>query len=581
MAWVERGRGGVVEVVGDPTTQPWWPVLRAWLPADAPLRISQASDELAESMGTKPWPPVALTSLPRTGQLPEGSSPKPDADLDEVLNWLAAREPHLLVVDRAAIPAHPALAIAYAAIAGSGVRVVWHVGGSGLDWQAWLPALNHIGRRQLPLNLIFEELPPEPIPGWWIATPAGLTASAGALIYHLQHEWPAIIVPGPLADSFVDSGAEPWQPGALLTLRGGSGVTVCLPADAGKFPGAVACPTSVQPAPAEHGARFSGSPAWAAALGYADSASQRGMVTDRVGHGQAPPIGETADMSTAALTEKSAPLSNHETTVIECSHTTSPQVVAALVRQHGYCIVRGALSQAELAVIRPRFDQLMASEVVGATDARHIEIRRLLERDPCLADLMVQPTVFPMARALIGRDITLASAGEGDCRPAHTGAYISWHNDFVWMPDLAYPRQNAWIRCTYLLNDVTAERGPFTLLPGTHTENRPCPAAEMTDDQGQPRIMPSQVAITGRAGDCLINNTEIWHTATPNKSDQPRLLAMLLYKHAWMRQWEEGYELSKEFVAAQTDPVRQQLCNVGVWHRTDGKWPADVFGQIS
>lgn len=261
-------------------------------------------------------------------------------------------------------------------------------------------------------------------------------------------------------------------------------------------------------------------------------------------------------------------------TICSIPATSSATDAAALVREHGYCVVRGALSPAELSVIRPRFHALISQAMAAAeSGTRHVEVTRLLERDPCLADLMVQPVVFPIARQLIGRDITLATGGEGDCRPAHTGAYISWHNDFVWMPDLPYPLPNSWIRCTYLIDDVDEDTGPFTLLPGTHRSDHACPSAEMTQANGQPLVMPGQVAITGRAGDCLINNTEIWHTSTPNRSDAPRMLAMLLYKHAWMRQWEEGYEISPAFAAAQTDPIRQQLCNVGPWHCRNS-WPA-------
>lgn len=255
--------------------------------------------------------------------------------------------------------------------------------------------------------------------------------------------------------------------------------------------------------------------------------------------------------------------------------TTSPTDAAAIVREHGYGVVRGALSAKELEVIRPRFHAVIGEAMAAAEQgSRHVEVRRLLEQDPCLANLMAQPVIFPIARQLIGRDITLASGGEGDCRPAGTGAFISWHNDFQWMTDLAYPLPHAWIRCTYLIDDVDADTGPFTLLPGTHRADRPCPTAEMTHPDGQPRVMPGQVAITGRAGDCLINNTEIWHTSTPNTSSAPRMLAMFLYKHAWMRQWEEGYDINPEFAAAQTDPIRQQLCGVGPWHGRKS-WPAE------
>ncbi len=249
-----------------------------------------------------------------------------------------------------------------------------------------------------------------------------------------------------------------------------------------------------------------------------------------------------------------------------------------LVREQGYCVVPNALSAAELAVLRPRFEQLLSPLVAANPGARHVEAKRLLEADPAFAALMRHPATLPIVRALIGRDVTLATGGEGDWRPPHTPAYISWHNDFTWMADVPYPRQNRWIRCTFMLSDVDDNMGPFTLLPGSHRADRPCPTAELTDANGQPRPLAGMVRVTGKAGDCLINDTEIWHTNTANDSDQPRQLAMVLYKHAWMRMWESGYELTPEFAAAQTDPVRQQLCGVGPWHRVDGVWdiPATV-----
>lgn len=254
------------------------------------------------------------------------------------------------------------------------------------------------------------------------------------------------------------------------------------------------------------------------------------------------------------------------------ARASNPIQAVLLLREQGYCVIPQALRPAELAVLCPRFNDLLSPLVAAKPGARHVEARRLLESAPEFAVLMDHPATLPIVRAVLGADLTLATAGEGDWRPPHTPAYISWHNDFVWMPDVPYPRQNRWIRCTFLLSDVTEDTGPFTLLPGSHRADRPCPSAQLTDAEGQPHELPGMVRITGKAGDCLINDTEIWHTNTPNRSDQPRKLAMLLYKHAWMRMWEDDYHITPGFAAAQTDPVRRQLCGVGPWHRTDGKW---------
>lgn len=257
LAWIEHERGGIVEISGAAESHPWWPALRTWLPTDAPLRLVEAG--VGEPLAHAPWPPVALASLPRSGV-----PPFPLTGVSDAFDWLAEHEPHLLLIEATADETHPALVVAHAAIAGQGVRVCWRITGSP-DWLALLPALTHIGRRQQPVQLVVDELPPSPIPGWWIATPTDASTTASALTNHLQHEWPGIIVVQARLGATV---ATAWEPGRLCILRAGPELTVCLPDEVDRIQGPVACPTTVQPAPRDHGVRFAGPPAWAAALGY-------------------------------------------------------------------------------------------------------------------------------------------------------------------------------------------------------------------------------------------------------------------------------------------------------------------------
>ena len=251
----------------------------------------------------------------------------------------------------------------------------------------------------------------------------------------------------------------------------------------------------------------------------------------------------------------------------------SPQEdVLALMRRDGYVLMEGALTPAQLAALSYAYDQQLAQHppTPGAT---RVEVPRLLERDPAFEILMDLPTTFPVARGLIGADIELASGGELDHKLPRTPAYIAWHNDFQWMTDVPYPRQNFWVRCTYFLSDIRDDTGPFTLLPGTHLAGRACPS-EMNAADGQPKVIPGQIGITGPAGSCLINNTEVWHTNSPLTGDLPRRLIMILYKHAWMKQWQQGYETTPEFAARQTDPVRRQLTGNILWHQDRSHFPA-------
>lgn len=253
----------------------------------------------------------------------------------------------------------------------------------------------------------------------------------------------------------------------------------------------------------------------------------------------------------------------------------SPQTpvaeVSALLERDGYALMENALSAEQLASVQAAYESVLAQHAATPGQNR-IEIPRILELDSRFEVLMDNAPVFNVARDVLGYDIELASGGELDHKLPKTGAHIGWHNDFVWMRNIPYPRQNFWVRATYFISDVTAEMGPFTLLPGSHRATQGCPDA--WDEAGRPAELPGMLRITGRAGSCLLNNTEIWHTNTPNESDAPRPLIFVLYKHAWMKQWQDGYEMSPAFAARQTDPVRQQLCGAVAWHNGAEHFPA-------
>ena len=161
-AWVQARVGGSVTVAGPALAHPWWPVLRAWLPDAAPLRVGAESAH-ADVLPQRPYPPVALNSLPRDGSPAWGAA--------EPWSWLAAHEPWVVLAE--AEP-HPALAIALGAVASWGWRVIWRIP----DLVAIAPALAYLAQRQLPLHVVPAVAAPRAACGLW-----------------LQHEWPTIHLP--------------------------------------------------------------------------------------------------------------------------------------------------------------------------------------------------------------------------------------------------------------------------------------------------------------------------------------------------------------------------------------------------
>ncbi len=252
---------------------------------------------------------------------------------------------------------------------------------------------------------------------------------------------------------------------------------------------------------------------------------------------------------------------------------TPIETVLDLMRRDGYVLMENALTTEQVICLSADYERQLSLLPQPKEGALRLEITRILERDPAFELLMDLPTVFQVALALLGADIELATGGELDHKLPHTPSYIGWHNDFQWMVNVPYPRQNHWVRCTYFLSDVTENTGPFTLLPGSHNKESACPN-DLKDSTGQPLTLEGQIGITGPAGSCLINNTEIWHCNSANRGELPRRLIMILYKHAWMKQWQEAYEVTPEFAARQTNPIRRQLTGLIPWHQGETAFPA-------
>lgn len=256
------------------------------------------------------------------------------------------------------------------------------------------------------------------------------------------------------------------------------------------------------------------------------------------------------------------------------TRSTPLETLLGYLDADGYVLMEDALSPIQLDRISEAYERVLAANPPRPEDLR-VEVKRALELDPSFEQLIDHPATFGVAHAVIGYDIELATGGELDCKLPCTRAFITWHNDFQWMTNVPCPRQNYWIRCTYFISDVTDDMGPFTLLPGTHLRSSGPPAEYSRE--GQPMSIEDQVRVVGPAGSCLINNTELWHTNTPNESDAARKLFMVLYKHAWMKPWQDGYELSQAFAARQTDPLRRQLCGSYTWHQPATAFPAHRY----
>ncbi|MCX5658454.1 MAG: phytanoyl-CoA dioxygenase family protein [Planctomycetota bacterium] len=220
----------------------------------------------------------------------------------------------------------------------------------------------------------------------------------------------------------------------------------------------------------------------------------------------------------------------------------------------GYTLIENALSPAKVADLLRRIEALLPihGEVPTAArpDTPSRDINRVWEHDAAFEELMDLPGVFEVAERYMGGDITLLATAIANIMPKRTPARVPWHLD------------GPYVRLTYYLTDVAAQGGPTGVLPGTHRAASGPPKWFNTED-GYPRGVAGMTPVIVKAGTCMVNDTLIWHTSTPNDSDVDRKLIWIVFKKA-AQELTPFLNLrnSEEFVARQKSAVRRRLCGV-------------------
>lgn len=107
------------------------------------------------------------------------------------------------------------------------------------------------------------------------------------------------------------------------------------------------------------------------------------------------------------------------------------------------------------------------------------------------------------------------------------------------------------INCLVMVDDFTIENGATYLLPGSHLEES-TPSDEY--------FFENAIQATGKAGDILIFNSNVWHAAAPNTTSEHRRAIPITISKSFMKQLLDypraiGYERMHEF----SDEMQQLL----------------------
>lgn len=245
--------------------------------------------------------------------------------------------------------------------------------------------------------------------------------------------------------------------------------------------------------------------------------------------------------------------------------------------QDGFLVVRKALDAATVSRLLEAGDRiahgfLAKPPVVDRTEYNHLDMRPGLLEEPAMLELVTSSPVVPLIVQLLGPNIQLHSTSLTYKRPENpNGSKFrrGWHRDIRMPEDLGnqgLPR--AGIKVSYSLTDFHHPASGLTLMArGTHTRQRPLVIKKDAVDPEQVEVCDLRLD----AGDALLFENRIFHTAAPNRSERTSKVAIYGYAYRWMKP-EIYLDPPKPERLAGSDLILRQL--LGGYPDIDTKpWP--------
>lgn len=210
--------------------------------------------------------------------------------------------------------------------------------------------------------------------------------------------------------------------------------------------------------------------------------------------------------------------------------------------EQGFLIVRGLLNTAEVGVIKSIHAREVEASMHTAAAAGWTPksddwdfgpggvpaVRKVsapFDRFPEFRAIFAGRAVLDIVADLIGPDIYLHSS-KLMCKPARAGRRKPWHQDLAYWEDIDWQQVTLWCAA----DPARRENGCLQLIPGSH--RRGLIRHEQIDDWQirEDGIDEESVFYAEmEPGDVMFLDVLTLHSSGPNRSDEPRLAALVNY----------------------------------------------------
>lgn len=208
--------------------------------------------------------------------------------------------------------------------------------------------------------------------------------------------------------------------------------------------------------------------------------------------------------------------------------------------EDGFCIFKNILDDKMIRRIDEAANRLLALE-----EDEHFKTQKStgslipIHRDSLFAELVVWPKAIEAIRSM-GFNRPVFSSGYVISKPPYSPP-LFWHQDWWgWNEAVSYQKFPQQVFLMYYLVNTRPENGCLRLIPGSHIKHHPLheatPAAHTNEltkvaNPNHPAFQyaEGEVDVCVQAGDVVIGDSRILHSAHPNRTNQRRTVITLWY----------------------------------------------------
>ena len=232
--------------------------------------------------------------------------------------------------------------------------------------------------------------------------------------------------------------------------------------------------------------------------------------------------------------------------------------------EDGFLVVRNAVDKQRVEQLVEAGDRLARAfldkpQVLDKEEYNHLDLRPGLLKEKALFSLVTHSPAVPLVVQLLSPNIHLHSTALIYKRPVSPDGSPfrrGWHRDIRIPRDLGHrdlPRVG--IKVCYCLTDFHKPNSGMTLFARkTHLNNEALTIAKGAIDPENVEVCD----LTLNAGDAVLFENRIFHTAAPNRSDRISRVLMYGYAYRWMKP-EVYLDTPDEQLLAKADPITRQL----------------------